>query len=133
MIDADDAYELALQEGYREEALYYAQALELAQRVTAGLEQGSGTDESLGQLQALFARIAAVEARLADLPRPAICGDRGPRTKEAKAEVIALIEKVVAEIQKGEREAVSRRDLLVLPLEMEIHARRMQRAYGQRR
>jgi hypothetical protein len=133
MTDANDAYDRALQEGYREEARYYTQALQLAERVRTALKQGSGTGEPLGQLHEVFARIEAVEARLAALPRPAFWGGGGPRTKEAKAEVIDLIERVVAEIREGEREAVARRDLLILPVEMGIRARRMQRAYGKGR
>jgi hypothetical protein len=131
-MSAEDAYESALREGYREEARHYAEALQLAQSITVALRQGTGTEEPLGRLQAVFARVAAVEARLAALPRPASRGE-GAKTEEAKAEVIALIERVVAEIREGEREAVARRDSLVLPLEMGIRARRMQRAYGQGR
>jgi hypothetical protein len=132
MTDANDAYDRALQEGYREEARYYTQALQLAERVRTALKQGSGAGEPLGRLHEVFARIEAVEARLAALPRPTP-GDGAPLAKEAKAEVIALIERVVAEIREGECEAVARRDLLLLPLEMGSRARRMRRAYGQGR
>ena len=131
MIDPSDAFEVALQEGYHEESLHYARALHLAERITTDLKQGSRADEHFGQLHGLFARISAVEARLAALPRPSMRGCGEAATARAKEDVLALLEKLVAEIRRGEREAVARRDLLVLPIEIGIRVRRMQQAYGQ--
>ena len=131
MIDPADSLVMALEKGYQEELLYYTQALQIAERITIELKEGSQADQYLGQLNRLFAQIAAVEARLAELPMPVTNSQGGTTIIQAKEKIIAVIEKLVVEIRTGEREALARRDRLIIPVEMGIRVRRMQQAYGQ--
>ena len=128
MIDRDDA----LEDGYREEVRYYTQALRLAEQILTALGQRTSIDSCIQQLQALFQQIACVEARIGPLAERATQSNEVGRTgwKEAKADVAALLEQLIRAVRQGEREAIARRDTLILPVDMGIRVRRMQQAYG---
>ena len=132
MIEREDTIETALEDGYRDEARCYTQALRLAEEIPLALGRGERIDGCLEQLQALFQKIACVEASLRPLEKRSKQAHGGgrPSWQEAKEDVVALLEKLLHSIRQGEREAIAQRDTLILPVDLGIRVRRMQEAYG---
>lgn len=132
MTAAPAAIEPLLVQAYRDEAALYTQALPVAEALGAAEPQAEALESPLAHLQMLLSEVAVIEARIALAKQTWLKAERqpGPELAGAINRVAELIQRLLAPIQRAEREATAQKQRLAPELDALVRGRQMLRAYG---
>lgn len=123
--------EAILTKAFAEQALHYAAAFDVVEKLTLALEQGGAGDGEVEQLMFRLQQIREIDARIVETKTAwrSSNNESGPELSTAISGVADLIQNLMTRLQKAEQSAKSRHQGLLQGLDDLARGKHMQRAY----